>query len=89
MRDVMVFPDFFPAFADLRVDDQDRLWARVYARPDAAHAEWVIFERGRWVARLTVDAAFQLLAIEGDRVIGVWRDDLDVEIVRMYRLRRG
>jgi hypothetical protein len=89
MRDVMVFPDFFPAFADLRVDDRDRLWARVYAHPDAAQVEWVVFERGRWIARLIVDQAFALLAIEGERVIGVWRDELGVEFVRMHRLRRG
>lgn len=89
MRDVMVFPEFFPAFADLRIDDRDRLWAQVYPRPDAEQVEWLVFERGRWIARLRVDPAFALRAIEGDYVIGVWRDDLGVEFVRLYRVRRA
>jgi hypothetical protein len=89
MRDVMVFPDYFPAFVDLEVDDQGRLWAQSYSHPGEPRVEWLVFESGRWVARLEVDPAFQLMAIRDERVIGVWRDDLGVESVRAYRLRVG
>ena len=88
-REQMIFPDTFPAFADLLADDQWRAWAQVYPLPDAAEREWQVFEEGRWIARLTVPPEFQLMAISGDRVIGVWRDELGVESVRLYHIDGG
>jgi hypothetical protein len=84
MRDVMVFPEFFPAFADLRTDDRGRLWARAYAPPGSDVSEWYVFDDGEWVARLTLDPAFQLRVITGDFAIGVLRDEMGVEFIRMY-----
>jgi hypothetical protein len=87
-REVMPFPDTFPAFEDLLADDQERTWAEVYPLPDAPTREWQVFEDGRWIARLTVPSAFQVMAISGDRLIGVWRDELGVESVRSYAILR-
>jgi hypothetical protein len=88
MRDHMVFPDFFPAFSDLRVDEEDRLWAQVYSEPEASQVEWWVFRDGRWLSRLTVDSSFELMAFLNDGVLGVWRDRERVEHVRRYRLVR-
>jgi hypothetical protein len=85
-REEMPFPDTFPAFEDLLADDLGRAWAQVYPLPDAPELEWRVFDSGRWTARLTVPAAFQLMAISGDRLLGVWRDELGVESVRLYRI---
>jgi hypothetical protein len=85
-REQMIFPDTFPAFADLLADDQGRAWAQLYPLPDATDREWQVFEDGRWIARLTVPPGFQLMAVSGDRLIGVWRDELGVESVRLYHV---
>jgi hypothetical protein len=87
-REEMPFPDTFPAFADLLADDQGRAWAQLYPLPDAPDHEWQIFDSGRWIARLTVPPSFQIMAISGERVIGVWRDELGVESVRSYPILR-
>lgn len=89
MRDVMVFPDFYPAFSDLLVDDQGRIWAQEYHRPHDSDINWDVIRDGRWIASVKVDTAFQLMLIRGDRLLGVWRNELGVETVRAYRLSRS
>jgi hypothetical protein len=42
---------------------------------------------GRLVARVRMPESFRPLHIGEDFVLGVERDDLDVEHVRMYRIR--
>lgn len=87
MRDVMPFPDAFPAFAQLLVDDAGRLWARRYRTPRSRAEEWLVFEGGRLVGRLESPAGFQVMDVAGERVAGVWTNDLGVEFVRLYEYR--
>lgn len=87
MRDVMPFPDAFPAFAQLLVDDAGRLWARRYRTPRSQAEEWLVFEDGRLVARLESPAGFQVMDVDQGRVAGVWTNDLGVEFVRIYEYR--
>ncbi len=85
VRRSMVFPEFFPAFTALISDDWDRLWAKRFAQPGQATSEWWVFQDGRWGARLRVEGAFTLMDVSGDRAVGVWRDELGVEEIRVYR----
>jgi hypothetical protein len=87
--DSMSYPATMPHLSALRVDDRERLWVRDYpVHPDSTPA-WRVFDAvGNLVAMVTVPASFDILTIAADRVLGVWRDENDVEHVRVYRLRR-
>lgn len=87
VRDVMPFPAAFPAFSQLLRDDEGRLWARRFTAPGDADDEWLVFDDGRWVARLRTPAAYRVMDVRSDRLAGVWRDTLGVEYVRVYRFR--
>ena len=88
-RDWMVFPDAFPAFATLLSDDRGRVWAQVYPLPHAEERRWLTFEGGRAVGEVRVPGPLKVLDVHGDRVVGVWTDDMGIEYVRVYRLREG
>jgi hypothetical protein len=88
-RDWMMFPDAFPAFATLLADDRGRVWAQVYPMPHADERRWMVFDGGRAVGEIRVPAPFNILDVRGDRVAGVWIDDMGIEYVRVYRLRES
>ena len=88
-RPSMTFPEALPAFTELLTDDEGRLWARKYELPGHARAEWWIFDEGVWVGRLRADPAFRAMDVRENRVLGVWRDDLGIEHLRMYRFGRS
>ena len=44
---------------------------------------------GRWITTLTMPVAFEIHDIGEDYILGVWKDDMDVEYVRMFSLERG
>lgn len=84
-RPSMTFPDYLPAFTALLTDDQDRLWVRRYALPGQDEVEWWIFEEGRWLARLSTAVSLEVMDVQENRILGLWRDDLGVEHIRLYR----
>ena len=48
---------------------------------------WGLFDvDGRWLGSLSLPPRFRLTDVEEDRILGVWRDELDVERVREYQL---
>jgi hypothetical protein len=80
-------PTTMPAFANLRVDSDGALWIQEYPRPGAASVRWRIVS-GNAIATLDVPMTFTITEIRGDRVAGIWRDENDVETVRVYQLQR-
>jgi hypothetical protein len=84
-RPSMTFPETLPAFTELLADDQNRIWARRYALPGPDIVEWWIFDDERWVGRIRMDPAFQAMDVRGNRVLGVWRDGLGIEHIRIHR----
>lgn len=88
-RPSMTFPEALPAFMEILTDDAGRIWARKYELPGHSLAEWWIFDEGTWVGRLRTDPAFQVMDVREDRLLGVWRDDLGIEHVRVYRFNRS
>jgi hypothetical protein len=75
----------FPAVADLRVDDADRIWVQRYPRPGAGpERDWLVFGRDRrFLCRATIQAGFAITRIQGDRLIGRVQDDADVEYIQV------
>ena len=88
-------------FWDFLVDGQEFLWVRDYDPTiHAVHVGglgrtgpggvWHVFDHGgAKVAEVTVPEDFEPLSIDSDYVIGIRRDELDVESVRVYRVERS
>ena len=52
--------------------------------------EWHVFDRqGRLSARALLPSRFRPTEITASRILGVWKDEVDVESVRVFRLIRG
>jgi hypothetical protein len=84
------FPDSLPAFRQFKVDREGMLWVEDYRLATAAHSRWSVFDTtGRWLANVTVPAAWQIMEIGADYILTVATNELGVERVRLHELRRA
>jgi hypothetical protein len=82
-------PPSRPAFGRILIAATGELWVADFAAPPADPAAWRVFAPdGRWLATVAMPQRFRLEAVGRDRVAGVWRDEFDVERVRVHRLTR-
>jgi hypothetical protein len=87
--DEMAVPATRPAYGILLVDAQGNLWAGEYTRYPASPQRWTVFSRnGELLGEVTVAEQFKVLQIGADWVLGVGRDELDVEYVMLYGLEK-
>jgi hypothetical protein len=82
----------FPLFTGARGDGQGGVWLSGFptdvAGPSEGPAHWsVIAPDGRWLGSVTLPDRFRLLDVSADRVLGVLRDELDVESVAVFRVQ--
>ena len=94
------FATTLPAFGRVIVDARDNLWVAEYdverdyprARAEFAplsNTTWSVFDSsGVWVTDVVLPARFEVFDIGDGYVAGVWRDEDDVEHVRVYRLTK-
>jgi hypothetical protein len=78
-----------PAYDDFMVDADGNLWvmrARVLSS-DPASAD-VFDPSGRLLGSVTLPANVKLFEIGTEYVLGVWKDDMDLQHVRMYSIRK-
>lgn len=74
--------DTFPAVMEIQIDDQGRMWVRTFARPRATDTVWLGFaETGAFVCSLSVPRAITVFRFDSAAVVGVHRDEMDVESV--------
>lgn len=95
----MTFADHFPAHGRLLADRTGGLWMERYApgRTDggwnATREEPTIWEAyspdGAWLGPVEFPAHFYPFEIGDEYVLGLWRDEMDVEYVRLYGLEKG
>lgn len=80
-----------PWIAGIVVDAHGHVWVREYQpRFDRTPRRWGVFEvDGRWLGRVRMPAGFTPTEIGPEHLLGVARDELGVEYVRRYALRRG
>lgn len=75
----------FPAYEELRTDAQGRLWVRDFVREhmDDGFRRWTVFspDGTEVLGRISHSDTFRPLQIGADWILGVQRDDLDVERV--------
>lgn len=83
-------PKTMPAFRDLEIDALGNLWVRDFEPDEDAERPWSVFTpAGHLLGTLLLPAGLGVTQIGDDFILGAWRDDLDVEHVRLYRLDRG
>ena len=83
-------PDVLPAHSNLVVDALGDLWVRDFAWEDQETVEWTVFDAvGSLLATAAMPARFEVQEIGPDWVLGVWRDELGIESVRLHGLRTG
>ncbi|MGD8698914.1 MAG: hypothetical protein PVJ43_06470, partial [Gemmatimonadales bacterium] len=82
-------PRTYPAYAsDIHVDGDLNVWVRECSRPRDPHSEWSVFSAGgAFRGTVVMPTGLRVLDIGYDYVLGLQRDDLDVEYVRKFRLR--
>jgi len=83
-------PDQQPAFGGILLALTGEIWVSEYVPPPRRPANWYVFDSdGRWLGRVAVPEQFVPADVSADRVAGVWRDELDVEHIRVYPLVRS
>jgi hypothetical protein len=82
--------DSMPAFRSLKLDTDGNLWVERYRAPWETQRSWQVFAAdGRWLGRVETPSDFVVMDIGRDYLLGLWRDENDVEYVRMYPLEKG
>lgn len=86
----VTFAQTLPAYRDLIVDTEGYFWLEEFRRPGDEIPQWTVFTpEGRMLGTLAVPSGLRVFEVGADYILGVWRDDLDVEHVRLHGLRRG
>lgn len=91
MWDLVPRPDTLPAMSAVLPDAAGHLWIRSFTFPAVdASARWIVLDpSGQAVASLDLPAGMEVYEIGTDYLVGMVRDDLDVERVQVWPLRRG
>jgi hypothetical protein len=96
--DAMPRRETYPAFEGIRLDRAGELWVEESRRPGddgrpdvtaSTRPVWQVFDRqGFLIGRVEAPAGLQITDSGPDYILGVAKDDLDVERVRLYRVER-
>jgi len=83
------WPEAKPAIRALQGDALGYLWVAESARSDAPAETWSVFDpRGELLTTLELPAGLETFEIGTDYLLGLWRDPLGVEFIRLYTLTR-
>ena len=97
------FAESYPLFASLLVGPDGTLWAQqlrtgdelaggaegTFDAQDLGSPVWDVFDaEGRYLGEVTFPGRFQPLRVDGDRIWGVARDELDVQSVKGFEVVR-
>ena len=89
-REHLPAPDSIPNVDHLVVDDLGMVWVGSYqADPSATRFYHVYDTEGPFLARVTMPAGVEVLEIGAGHVLGITRDDLDVERIVLLNLDRS
>lgn len=79
--------DQFPLFSEVKLDDNGLVWAREYSLTSEVATWQVMDPETGLIGRVSIPASWRLLHPSASRLIVVERDEYDVEMVRVYRVR--
>ncbi len=85
------FPRSHPAFLQILTDRRNHLWVRGVGKAPALAGKvlWSVFDaNGRWLTDVGLPENLRVWEIGEDYVLGLWRNELGLEAVRRYSLKR-
>ena len=86
----MPMPTRLPAYTEIRIDPLGYIWVERFRAPWDERSRWGVFQaEGEFLGHVELPSHFQLLDIAASAVLGVSRDDFDIERVEVYQLERG
>ena len=86
----MDVPEAKPAYGRLVVDAEGSLWVSEYAPYPYQPTSWRVFSRdGSLLGDVRVPERFEVHQIGEDWILGTWRDEIDVEHVRLHRIDKS
>ncbi len=96
------FADYFPAFLQMMPGPDGSLWVQRVQQPtllsaeeqqtwnpqlDMGSTDWDVFDaEGRYLGVVQMPHRFQPVTFEGGLVYGIWRDEFDVQYVRILKI---
>ena len=87
LLDEMPFPETKPAHGELVVDAAGNLWVAEYRLRVFETTAWTVFDpQGTLLGNVEVPRGSRVRQIGHNHVLATWRDEDDVEHVRMYEL---
>jgi len=102
IRQGISYEDVFPAFTQLRNGPEQSLWVQRIGVPsdmtddeqenwnpllDQGSDEWDVFDAdGRYLGVVTIPDRFSPFSLRGDLLYGVWRDEFEVQYVKVLRI---
>jgi hypothetical protein len=102
IRQGISYEDVFPAFTQMRNGPEQSLWVQRISVPsdmtadeqdnwnpllDQGSDDWDVFDAdGRFMGFVTMPERFTPFAVRGDLFYGVWRDEFEVQYVKVYRI---
>ena len=85
--ETMPIPETMPPYGAIQADDEGNLWVGAWAMYPETAATWDVFDTtGAWLGTVAVPAGFGPWDIGEDWILGVEKDELDVEHVVVYPL---
>lgn len=86
----MPVPSTKPAYGGVLADEVGNLWVSAWALyPDLPESWTLLDPEGRWLGEVILPPAFSPFAIGDDWILGVERDEMDVEYVVLYPLEKA
>ena len=83
------YAETIPGLSDLHFYPSGYLWAIDYTPPwDDSESALVFSIEGLLLGSVALPAGFEIHEIGPDYLLGIWRDELDVEYIRVYSLGR-
>ena len=81
-------PRVLPAYSRVIVASDGNVWAQLYSPDFLAPARWDVFSTAReWLGQVQTPEGFAAFSITPESLVGVWRDEVGVEHVRVYRMQ--
>lgn len=85
----MPYPKTRAAFDEMLVDRAGNVWLQGWRAADAATVSWTVLDaEGRWLGEVAMPHDLRVTDVGADYVLGVRRDEMEVERVEEYRLEK-
>lgn len=79
----------YPAYRSFTGDAVGNLWVRDFLPPDDERGIWTVLDsEGRAVGKVETPLGLRIFEIGDDYILGVMRDELDVEWLQLYALNK-